>query len=286
MIREDLSTTIEDRMPTISIYTFVRNGLFFDFHVVEMLRHHLPLADQIVVNEGYSTDGTYEAIEDLDPRIEVYRNRWDESDPKTWSMKFKDQARRCCSGDWCILLDIDEFIPEWEFPRIRDLVAQTDKFILPLKYVHFYGNYKVFNSRPDLFHWPVCKHTIHRNIATIEVWGDGSNVGFCGQLDMSDPRIEQAPVAEVHHFGTVRQAARLRQKWRAQQMRNARNRWDFLPSLVYDLMPHRWDDPELLPHLAVHNGPFLRAVRENPSEFVRDDFFLFEMLSSNARRSV
>ena len=89
----------------LSIYTFVKDGLYFDFHVVAMLKHHLPLADEIIVNEGYSTDGTYEAIKDLDARIKVHRFEWDRSEPDAWHRKFKNQARELCAGDWCILLD-------------------------------------------------------------------------------------------------------------------------------------------------------------------------------------
>ena len=28
----------------LSLYTSVKDGLYFDYHVVEMLKHHLPLA--------------------------------------------------------------------------------------------------------------------------------------------------------------------------------------------------------------------------------------------------
>jgi len=38
----------------LSLYTFVKNGLYLDFHVVAMLRHHLLLADEIIVGEGYN----------------------------------------------------------------------------------------------------------------------------------------------------------------------------------------------------------------------------------------
>ena len=65
----------------LSIYTFVKDGLYYDFHVVAMIRQHLPFVDEIVVNEGYSTDGTFEAIQNLDPKVRVHRFEWDRSDP-------------------------------------------------------------------------------------------------------------------------------------------------------------------------------------------------------------
>jgi glycosyltransferase involved in cell wall biosynthesis len=264
--------------PSLSIYTFVKNGLYFDFHVVDMLRHHLPLADQIVVNEGYSDDGTFEAIKDLDPKIQVYRSRWDEAEPRAWSRRFKNHARKLCTGDWCILLDIDEFIPEWEFPRIRQGLAKTERTILPLHYIHFYGNYRVVNSRPEEFGWPVVKHAVHRNLDEIEVWGDGSNVGYGGRLDLESPRVGKDPLANVHHFGFVRRASRLRHKWRAQMKRNVENRWDWMPAFIYDLLPHRWNDPAFLRYLVMYDGPFVQAVRDNPDEFVRDGFKLCRVL--------
>ena len=49
----------------ISIYTSVKNGIENDFHVEAMLKHHAPLVDEIIVNEGYSTDGTYERIREI-----------------------------------------------------------------------------------------------------------------------------------------------------------------------------------------------------------------------------
>ena len=57
----------------ISVYTAMRNCIENDYPFIEMLRHHLPLADEIVINEGYSTDGTFEAISNLDPKIKIFR---------------------------------------------------------------------------------------------------------------------------------------------------------------------------------------------------------------------
>src|SRR6516165_10232536 len=97
----------------ISVYTAMRDCLRNDYPCVEMLRHHLPLADEIVVNEGYSTDGTFEAIRDLDPKVKAFRTHWGKADSFDWFLNFKNESRKRCAGDWCVLLDCDEFIPEW-----------------------------------------------------------------------------------------------------------------------------------------------------------------------------
>jgi glycosyltransferase involved in cell wall biosynthesis len=269
----------------LSIYTFVRNGLYFDFHVEAMLRHHAPFVDEIIVDEGMSDDGTYEAIKDIDPKIRVFRNRWDRSDPLTWHIKFKNRARQQCTGDWCILLDCDEFIPEWEFPRLREAIARSTANILPVRFTHFYGNHRVHYTRTDRPHPPRLGFRIHRNLPPIEVWGDGANVREAG-MPLGAPNAADA--FEVHHFGEVRDAARLREKWRTQaRQHNAQHpRWDFVPGFVFDWFPYRWEDPEVLPHLHLYEGQLIKAVRENPSEFVRDNFRLLDFVSRRDRRDI
>ena len=268
----------------LSLYTFVRNGLYFDFHVEAMLRHHLPLADEIVVDEGFSTDGTYEAICGIDPKIRIFRNEWDRSDPLTWHIKFKNRARQNCTGNWCILLDCDEFIPEWEFDRLRDMLAATADDVLPVKFWHFYGNYKVHQARTDRVYPPRFGYRIHRNLPEIHVWGDGANVR---RSDREPTPATEANAFAVHHFGEVRHAARLRQKWRTQaRQHNARNpRWDFVPGFVFDWFPHDWADPEIVPHLHVYEGPYIQAVRNNPAEFTRDNFALLNALDRRKKKS-
>jgi hypothetical protein len=187
-------------------------------------------------------------------------------------------ARRQCTGDWCILLDCDEFIPEWEFGRIRDVLEHTRKDVLPLRYVHFYGNYQVVNVRPEKFGWPVRKATVHRNLDTMEVWGDGSNVRVRGSADYP---VNEEVLCDCHHFGFVRNPARLRQKWRTQAKQHSPTNptWDWMPGLLFDLMPHRWEDEDFLQHLERYDGPYVKAVRDNPDEFVRDQFRLLDILA-------
>jgi len=265
----------------LSIYTFVQNGLFYDFHVVAMLRHHLPLADEIVVVEGYSTDGTFEAISAIDPKIKIHRVRSEESNPDTWHRDFKNRARELCTGDWCVLLDCDEFIPEWDFDRLRTTLERTDKLIAPVRFTHFYGNYKVFLATlPRII--PQTGLRIHRNLPDVEVWGDGANVRIQGRDDLSSVVADET--FDNHHFGSVRNPARLRQKWRTQaRQHDERNpRWDKLPGFVFNMFPHKWDDEDFLDRLAVYEGPYIQAVRDDPKEFTRDDFWLYNHLRGAA----
>ncbi len=263
----------------LSIYTFVKDGLYYDFHVVEMLKHHIPLADEIIVNEGYSKDGTYEAIATLHQKIKVFRSHWDKSNPKEWYRKFKNACREKCTGDWCILLDCDEFIPEWEFPKIRRTLENTNKIIYPMKYINFYGNYKVFNAYPEKIGWPAIKYTIHRNLPDMTIWGDGSNVKLSSWEDNQYPNnLVGDPLVTVHHFGFVRDAARLRQKWRKQKMANENSKWDFLPGFIFDILPHRWNDPFFTPYLDIYDGPYIKPVKESPEKFIRDGLKMYKHL--------
>jgi glycosyltransferase involved in cell wall biosynthesis len=264
----------------LSVYTAVKDGLYYDFHVVAMLRQHLALADEIVVNEGYSDDGTYEAIKDIDPKIRVHRSHWDRSDPNGWHRKFKNDARRLCTGDWCILLDCDEFIPEWEFQRLRSFLEATDKLLVPVRFTHFYANYRVYIANLAKI-TPGSGLRIHRNLPEMEVWGDGANVHLTTSPD--DPAIVASETFAVHHFGSVRRPARLRQKWRTQAHQHDRKkpRWDWVPGFMFDLFPHRWqDEPDRLSRLAVYEGPYIQVVREDPDEFIRDGLRLYDQLRS------
>lgn len=263
----------------ISLYTAMRNCLSNDYPAIEMLRHHLPLADEIVVNEGYSSDGTYEAIRDLDPKIRVFRTKWDKPAGEDWWIHFKDAARRQCTGDWCIHLDSDEFIPEWEFEPIRAHVATTSDYMIPTRFMNFYGNCRVYHSDPAKTHWITNKMIIHRNLVDeFEFWGDGSNLKRRGQ-EFTWQSSEK--MFTVHHFGGVRHAGKLRQLWWSQgRFRTGRSTLFQPPAFVFNLFPHKWADPAFMQYLAIYDGPLIKAVRDNPTRFARDDYELLHLLEA------
>ena len=97
-----------------------------------------------------------------------------------------------------MLLDADEFIPEWSFDTIRRAMQTTPKQTLPMKLLNFYGNYKVYNAFPEKFRWPDYKMNIHRNVPEIVLHGgDGSSVRHNGEEFV--PAHE--PAATPGYFG-------------------------------------------------------------------------------------
>ncbi len=264
----------------LSIYTFVRNGITFDYHVVDMLKHHVPLADEIIVCEGYSTDDTFERIQGISDKIQIHRMEWDRTEPISSRVKYVTQTRRLCTGDWCIMLDADEFIPEWEFERLRAFLPTAPKPILQLRYTHFYANYRVYQDTANHVMPPPRNPRIHRNLEDIEVWGDASCVRRANDPDA----VDQEHLFDVHHFGEVRDAARLRQKWHEQYLENKLNKSRWVPEIAFKLLPHQWLDPDILPRLRIYDGPLMQTVRDNPDEFTRDGMKVLKYLETQAGR--
>ena len=258
----------------ISIHTVAKDAIRLDFHLEHMLRHHAPFADEIIVMEGMSKDSTYDRIKDIDPKIKIIRSEWNATDSYR---DFVERGRAECTGDWCIKLDADEFLPEWEWDRLREHLASTTHTFVPIRLLNFYGNYKVVQSDSRQLSWPEFKWCIHPNDPDIHFWGDASNAAFADQ-----PKdFGRDPVYfEVHHFGAVRDAKRLREKWRTQAIRNQKHTGYYrdkkkirrLPSWVYNLFPHDWLDKDMTRGLAYYAGPHMDIVKNDPAEFVRDEF--------------
>jgi hypothetical protein len=262
----------------IALYTAMRNCRRLDYPYEEMLRHHLPLVDEIVVNDGWSNDGSYEVIARLDPRIRVFRTKWNRPRGENWWIHFKDEARRAVDADWCIHLDADEFIPEWEFESLRAYLATTSDLMIPVQFVNFYGNYRVFHRNPGAVHWITKKMIIHRNLPEIEFWGDGSNVKLQGREFTWETSQRQF---SVHHFGFVRAPGVLRRAhWTAGRFRTGRSIWWCPPQWVFDLFPYQWIDDDFIDELAIYDGPVMDAVQRNPQRFIRDNMGMLREMES------
>ncbi|RFM30458.1 glycosyltransferase [Deminuibacter soli] len=132
----------------ISGFSYVRNGLYYDYPFQEAIRSVLPVCDEFVVAVGDSTDGTREAVQALDPqKIKIVDTVWDMS-LREGGKIFALQANAALdhiTGDWAFHIQADEVIHEKDLPKITAALQQYDAdprvegFILP--FLHFWGSF-------------------------------------------------------------------------------------------------------------------------------------------------
>ena len=62
----------------------VKDALKQGYPFVEAIASALPICDEFLVSDGYSTDGTYEALQKIskaNPKVKIHRYKW----PTKWS---------------------------------------------------------------------------------------------------------------------------------------------------------------------------------------------------------
>ncbi|SHJ26784.1 glycosyltransferase family 2 protein [Pseudozobellia thermophila] len=125
---------------------------------IERCIESVEFADEIIVVDSYSTDGTYEYLENH-PKVKVIQHPFSNfTHQKSFTLK---QA----SNDWVLFLDADEVVPEQLKKEIIDTVnSDTDlaafwfyrKFMFTDRPLHFSGwqtdkNYRLFRKSKARF---------------------------------------------------------------------------------------------------------------------------------------
>lgn len=134
----------------VSAFTYVRNGLFYDYPFIEAIRSALPLVDELVAVVGDSTDGTREAIEQIgDSRIKIVDTVWDDA-MRTKGLIFAQQSNTGLDhvskdADWLLHIQADEILHEKDYPAIRQAMQtylhdkRVEGFLF--RFLNFFGDY-------------------------------------------------------------------------------------------------------------------------------------------------
>ncbi len=207
----------------ISGFSYVRNGFDYGVPFIEAIKSALPICDEFIIAVGDSTDGTREAIVNLNSdKIKIIDTIWD-SNLKTGGQIFAQQTNIALdqiTGDWAFHIQADEVIHENQISNIKKAIEQFDGdshvegFILP--FLQFWGGYNYYRNtrRVHNFEVRIFRHHLgvrsyrdsqgFRKYTSIEAYQNGSEKGKKLRVKLID--------ATVYHYNGVRPPVSFRKK--------------------------------------------------------------------------
>jgi hypothetical protein len=198
----------------VSGFTFIRNGVKYDYPVIEAINSILPLVDDFIVAVGNSDDETLELIKSINSdKIKIIETLWDDSQREGGRVLAleTDKAFQAISAasDWCFYLQADEVIHEQDIPAIKAAMYQylDDERVdgLLFNFLSFYGS---FSYIADNYDWVRREVRVIKNNKKIYSYGDA--LGF---RKNDNEKLKVKPVkATIYHYGWVRPPSVMQQK--------------------------------------------------------------------------
>jgi hypothetical protein len=223
--------------PSISGFTFLRNGLKLGFPFEASIRSLLPLVDEFVIAVGESEDDTLQRIHAInDPKIRIIETIWNERMTERGFVYAQQKmiAQYACTGDWAFYLEGDEILHEKDLPAIQTALknhhSNPEVEALVFDYHHFYGSPDWLAISPA---WYRRECRLIRN--TIRTYApDGQ---FWVVMDKHRRgRMPKAALANAHiyHYGHVRKTHYMQSK-----LDQVSKYWSgSAPTVIYDIDPH------------------------------------------------
>ena len=117
---------------------------------VESIVASLPVCDEFLISEGYSTDGTYEVVQkisQLNKKVKVFRQKWPVVKRYSVIAEVTNAIRAKCSNDYIFSIQANEVLHERNIKLIRELpeiCPQVNTFSLP--FVHLVKQYQFYED--------------------------------------------------------------------------------------------------------------------------------------------
>jgi hypothetical protein len=198
----------------VSGFSFIRNGIKYDYPFIEAISSILPLCDEFVVAVGNSEDETEKSVATINPdKIRIINTIWNDTLREGGRVLAQetDKAFHAINPDcdWAFYIQGDEVLHEKYHQNILDAMHRwKDDYNvdgLLFKYLHFYGSYDYVGSSPR---WYRREIRIIRNENTIYSHGDAQ-----GFRKGKNKKLRVKPVdALMYHYGWVKHPHAMQKK--------------------------------------------------------------------------
>jgi hypothetical protein len=194
-------------------FSFVRNGVKFDYPFKEAILSILPLCDEVIVAVGKSDDSTLELVRAIDPKVKVLETVWDETIRRGGEV-FASETNKAFQAipaeyDWAFYIQGDEVLHEKYLPVVKkameDNLADNRVEGLLFNYQHFFGSYDYVGAK---YSWYRREIRIVRNQKNIFSFRDAQGFRIANNRKLQVKLID----AYIYHYGWVREPTALQKK--------------------------------------------------------------------------
>jgi glycosyltransferase involved in cell wall biosynthesis len=154
--------------PTISGYTTTLDCEDNGYPWRRSVESLLGFCDEVVVVDGGSSDGTWEALQEWsesEERLKVHQNArdWDHPRFAVFDGDQKAYARSLCTGQYCWQQDADEFVRPGDYGKIHRLATQfpAEIDIVSLPVVEFWGSEERVRMDVTPWKWRLSRNKPH-----------------------------------------------------------------------------------------------------------------------------
>ena len=171
---------------SISGFMALQNAVETGYPFVESIASALPICDEFLIADGYSSDGTWDCLNELKrrypDRIKLYQDQW-----PAWRnygkvmVTVSNALRARCRGDYCLYVQANEVMHEASLDEIRRLPLLNPGIeLFRFPYCNYLGpdDQVVFDFRRRLF----------ANTPRIALVGDAYDAGYLRWPLMKTPR--------------------------------------------------------------------------------------------------
>jgi glycosyltransferase involved in cell wall biosynthesis len=176
----------------------IRNGVKNGYTFLESIRSIVDVADEFLISDGHSTDGTYDYLKAAAKRfknINLFQDEWTTSNHGEAIAVMTNTLKARANCKWIYNIQADEVVHESFLPKLLYLTEQnqSDYRSFAVKFLHFVGDFFHVETNPG-YRFAV---RLVPNCENIQIVGDGWT--FDGDINpvgfITDPPL--------FHFGWV-----------------------------------------------------------------------------------